>query len=137
MGTLYRERPCLWRNDHEAAGFQWIDCLDRENSVLAYMRRDGDDHVVVVLNLTPVTHATYRIGAPRAGRYRLVLNTDDAAFDGTGFAVEPELATEDEPKHGFPQSLNLSLPPLSALVFEPVLEQKARVAKRKVASKKA
>jgi 1,4-alpha-glucan branching enzyme len=49
-----------------------------------------------------------------------VLNTDDASFDGTGFAVETELATEDEPKHGFPQSLNLRLPPLAALVFAPV-----------------
>ncbi len=134
LGGLYRERPCLWRHDHEAEGFQWIDCLDRENSVLAYVRRDGDDHLVVVLNLTPVSHATYRIGAPQAGRYRLVLNTDDAAFDGTGYSVEAELATEDEPQHGFPQSLTLRLPPLSALVFEPVAEKKAP--KKKTAAKK-
>jgi len=76
--------------------------------------------VVVVLNLTPVSHATYRIGAPQAGRYRLVLNTDDVQFDGTGFEAAAELATEDEPQHGFPQSLTLRLPPLSALVFAPV-----------------
>jgi 1,4-alpha-glucan branching enzyme len=120
LGALYGERPCLWRNDHEAKGFQWIDCLDRENSVLAYVRRDGDDHLVVVLNLTPVPHQTYRIGAPAAGRYRLILNTDDVSFDGSGFAVEHELATEDTPMHGFAQSLNLRLPPLAALVFAPV-----------------
>jgi 1,4-alpha-glucan branching enzyme len=126
LGALYRERPCLWRHDHEAAGFQWIDCLDRENSVLTYSRRDGDDHLVVVLNLTPVTHATYRIGTPKAGRYRLILNTDDVNFDGTGFAVETEPATEPESKHGFPQSLNLRLPPLAALVYEPVPEAKTK-----------
>jgi 1,4-alpha-glucan branching enzyme len=120
LGALYRERSCLWRHDHEAEGFQWIDCLDRENSVLAFVRRDGNDFLVVVLNLTPVTHTNYRIGAPMAGRYRLVLNTDDAGFDGTGFTVEPELATEAEPKHGFEQSLSLQLPPLAVLVFAPV-----------------
>jgi 1,4-alpha-glucan branching enzyme len=129
LGALYRERPCLWRRDHDAAGFQWIDCLDRENSVLAYSRRDGDEHLVVVLNLTPVTHATYRIGAPQAGRYRLVLNTDDASFDGTGCPVETELATEPEAKHGFPQSMTLRLPPLAALVYEPVVEKKVKTVK--------
>jgi 1,4-alpha-glucan branching enzyme len=135
LGALYRERPCLWRHDHEPEGFQWIDCLDRENSVLAYTRRDGDDHVVVVLNLTPVSHATYRIGAPSAGRYRLVLNTDDARFDGTGFAVEQELATDGEPMHGFPQSLTLRLPPLSVLVLAPVAAKKAK-SPRKAATRR-
>ena len=138
LGAIYREKSCLLRRDHEADGFQWIDCLDRENSVLAYTRRDGDEHLVVVLNLTPMSHATYRIGAPQAGRYRLVLNTDDANFDGTGFEVATELATEDEPQHGFPQSLTLRLPPLSALVFEPVAVKKPtkKKAAKKAASKK-
>ena len=98
------------------------------------MRRDGDDHLVVVLNLTPMTHQTCRIGAPAAGRYRIVLNTDDAGFDGTAFAVEPEVATEAEPMHGFPQSLNLRLPPLAALVLEPVVATRPA---RKAATKKA
>jgi 1,4-alpha-glucan branching enzyme len=143
LGALYRERPCLWRHDHEAEGFQWIDCLDRENSVLAYTRRDGDEHLVVVLNLTPMTHSTYRIGAPMAGRYRLALNTDDPSFDGTGFEVQPELATEAEPMHGFPQSLTLRLPPLSALVLEPVAEAKpekkvvGKATRKKAAAKAA
>jgi 1,4-alpha-glucan branching enzyme len=134
LGAIYRDNPCLWRRDHEPEGFQWIDCLDRENSVLVYQRKDGDDHLVVVLNLTPVPHATYRIGAPQAGRYRLVLNTDDAHFDGTGFEVAAELATEDEPQHGLPQSLTLRLPPLSALVLAPVFVKRPA---RKTPAKKS
>jgi 1,4-alpha-glucan branching enzyme len=131
LGALYREHSCFWRHDHDPSGFQWIDCLDRENSVLTYARHDGDQHLVVVLNLTPVTHAGYRIGAPAAGRYRLLLNTDDVKFDGTGFAVEGELATEAEPMHGLPQSLTLRLPPLAALVLAPVA-----AARKKAASKR-
>jgi 1,4-alpha-glucan branching enzyme len=134
LGALYREHACLWRHDHDPSGFQWIDCLDRENSVLTYMRRDGDTHLVVVLNLTPMSHAPYRIGAPKEGRYRLALNTDDAAFDGNAFAVEAELSTEPVPMHGFPQSLTLRLPPLAALVFAPIADKPV---KRKPATKKA
>jgi 1,4-alpha-glucan branching enzyme len=135
LGAMYREHACLWRHDHDPSGFQWIDCLDRENSVLTYLRRDGDDHLVIVLNLTPMSHGTYRIGAPRDGRYRLILNTDDAAFDGTGFPVESELATEPSPMHGFQQSLTLRLPPLAALILAPIPENpvKRTAARKKTA----
>ena len=136
LGALYREHSCLWRRDHEPSGFQWIDCLDRENSVLAYARHDGDDHLLVVLNLTPVTHESYRVGAPAAGRYRVVLNTDDGRFDGTGFAVEPEIATDAEPKHGFAQSLLLRLPPLAAIVFAPVHAKKRKAATKTASRRK-
>ena len=124
LGRLYRERPCLWRRDHEPEGFQWIDCQDRKNSVLAYVRRDDDDHLVVVLNLTPVAHEHYRIGAPIAGRYRLIVDTDDPVYGGAGFVSDRELTTDSEPMHGFPQSLTLRLPGLSALVFEPIVKRK-------------
>jgi 1,4-alpha-glucan branching enzyme len=137
LGALYRERPALWRHDHDPSGFQWIDCLDRENSVLSFMRRDGDDHLVVVMNMTPIAHPAYRIGAPQGGRYRLLFNSDDASFDGAGFDVEAEVATDAEAMHGFPQSLNLRLPPLTVLVFAPVVEEQAKPAAKKKAAKKA
>ena len=120
LGRLYAERSCLWRHDHDPDGFRWIDCRDRKNSVLAYVRTDGTDELLVVLNLTPIPHERYRIGAPAAGRYRLVLDTDAAALGGSGFTTETEVATGPEPEHGFEQSLTLRLPGLSALVFEPV-----------------
>jgi len=128
LGVLYRGHPCLWRLDHEPSGFQWIDCLDRDNSVLVYSRRDGEDHLVVVLNLTPLAHGAYRIGAPSAGRYRLLLDTDDARFDGTGSGAAAEATTDAEPMHGFPQSLTLRLPPLSALIYAPVRPRRRRKA---------
>jgi 1,4-alpha-glucan branching enzyme len=120
LGRLRRGHPCLWRGDQVENGFTWIDCSDRKNSVLAYQRRAGEEHVVVVLNLTPVAHETYRIGAPAAGVYRLALDTSSEWYDGWGGGLDPELATDPEPMHGQPQSLRLRLPGLSALVYVPV-----------------
>jgi 1,4-alpha-glucan branching enzyme len=119
MGALYREHPCFWRRDHEPAGFAWIDVADREQSVVSYVRRDGEDHAVIVLNLTPVPRAGYRIGAPAGGAYRIALSSDDAGFGGSGFAVTDSVLTEDMPYHGFEQSMLLTLPPLSVLVLLP------------------
>jgi 1,4-alpha-glucan branching enzyme len=119
LGALYHERPALWRHDSEPEGFEWIDCSDRDNSVLTYVRKDGEDHVIVILNHTPVPRDSYRIGAPVAGRYAERLNTDDARFGGSGYETQKTLDTEAVPAHGRPQSLVLRLPPLSALVLVP------------------
>jgi 1,4-alpha-glucan branching enzyme len=127
LGKLYHQHPCLWISDPDPEGFKWIACHDREASVVAYERRrveerktkDADEHLVVVLNLTPVPREGYRLGAPRAGSYRLLLSSDAALFGGSGYAVPEEVTTDDEPWDGYPQSMRLTLPPLAALVLAP------------------
>jgi 1,4-alpha-glucan branching enzyme len=119
LGRLYRETPCLWRRDPEPEGFAWIDCHDRENSVVSYERRDGADHLLVVLNFTPVPREEYRIGAPGAGGYMLRLSSDEERFGGSGFSVPRGVQAEPVPFHGFAQSLVLRLPPLAALLLSP------------------
>ncbi|MGE0710130.1 MAG: 1,4-alpha-glucan branching protein GlgB [Planctomycetota bacterium] len=119
LGQLYRDQPALWRRDHEPGGFRWIDCHDRENVVLSYERRDGDDHVLVVLNLTPVPRHGYRVGAPLAGRYRRVFDSDAGDFGGSAVESLAEVEAEPVPYHDRPGSLLLTLPPLAALVYAP------------------
>jgi 1,4-alpha-glucan branching enzyme len=117
LGALYRASPSLWRADPDPAGFAWIACDDRENAVVSFVRRAGPDECVVVLNCTPVPRDDYRIGAPRAGRYRCLFSSDDPAFGGSGYETLVKLDTEPVPMHGHPQSLVLRLPPLAALVL--------------------
>ncbi len=119
LGQLYRDHSPLWQNDSDPHGFAWIDVADRDNSVISYVRRAGDDHVLVVLNLTPVPREHYRIGAPEAGRYVEALSTDDPRFGGSGFGTPTQLDTEPSPFHGYPQSVALRLPPLGAVILVP------------------
>ena len=119
LAHVYRECSPLWRADESWEGFQWIDVADRDNSVVSYVRRDGDRHAVVVMNLTPVPREDYRIGVPSAGTYRKLLSSDDSEWGGSGHAAVDRLETEPAPFHGFPQSISLTLPPLGAVVFAP------------------
>src|SRR4029077_11443370 len=64
LGQVYRDHSAFWREDPSWEGFQWVDVADRSNSVISYVRRDGDKHAVVVLNLTPVPRESYRVGVP-------------------------------------------------------------------------
>jgi len=123
LGRVYREHSAFWRFDHEPQGFSWIDVADKDNSVVSYVRRDGDRQAVVAINLTPVPRGDYRIGAPSPGRYQMLLNSDDRRFGGSGWGAVEAVESEEVPFHGYPQSLRLNLPPLGALVLlapEPV-----------------
>ena len=78
LNKLYIATPALWQGDYDHGGFYWIDCADRENSVLSFVRQtaDGTNPLAVILNLTPVPREKYRVGLPRAGPWREVLNSD-------------------------------------------------------------
>jgi len=119
LNALYREDSALHYHDFEGQGFEWIDCHDATQSVLSYLRRNGEEFTVTVLNLTPVPRYDYRIGVPLDGRYREVLNSDATVYGGSGTA-NGELEAETREWMGRPYSLRLTLPPLAGIVIRPV-----------------
>ena len=119
LGRLYQKNSSFWKWDHEPGGFTWIDCEDRDNSVISYVRSSGAEVTLVVLNLTPVPRDGYRIGALVSGQYDVALSSDDPRYGGSGWSDRASYTTDPIPFHRFPQSLFLKLPPLSALILSP------------------
>jgi 1,4-alpha-glucan branching enzyme len=119
LAHVYREHAAFWRDDSSWEGFNWIDVADRDNSVVSYARYAGDDHTVVILNLTPVPRERYRVGVPARGEYVKVMSSDDTQWGGSGYGAIDSVDSVDTPFHGFQQSIELTLPPLGALVFAP------------------
>jgi len=117
LNRLYRDEPSLHRNGFDAAGFEWIDCHDSTQSVLSYLRRDGEDFHIVVLNFTPVVRTNYRIGVPSAGHYREVLNSDSRFYGGSDVGNGPDIESQGISWMGQRDSICLTLPPLGALVL--------------------
>ena len=87
--------------------------------MLSYVRRAGDSHAIVVLNMTPEPRANYRVGVPAEGSYEILLSSDSERFGGGGFSREGTVHTDPSSFHGYPQSVSLDLPPLGALVLAP------------------
>jgi 1,4-alpha-glucan branching enzyme len=120
LNRLYRERPELHQLDFQPEGFQWIDCHDADHSVIAFVRRARNgDALIVVINFTPVPQFGYRIAAPAAISWREAINTDSAHYGGSNLGNAGRLASIAEPRAGWPASLELTLPPLAALVLVP------------------
>ena len=117
LNHFYLEHPQLWENDSDWDGFQWIDCDDRDRSIVTFRRisRSGKE-LVVICNFCPVLRERYRVGLPKAGWYVPVLNTDEARFGGYGFMARPQKA-EKEPYQKLPYSAEFYLPPMSVTYY--------------------
>src|SRR6188768_1853645 len=119
LSKLYKDSNALWRRDPDPESFEWIECNDKDNTILSYLRRDGADFMIVVLNFTPVPRDEYRIGVPNAGRYIERLSSDDLRFGGSGFQTTTVVEADPTPLHGRPYSIRLRIPPLGALILSP------------------
>jgi len=121
LNKLYLAAPGLWQSDYDPGGFYWIDCTDRDNSVLSFVRQaaDGSNQLAVILNLTPVLREKYRVGLPRAGKWREILNSDAAVYGGSNQGNLGGVSAEKIPCHSQSCSAEFRLPPLGVLVLQP------------------
>jgi len=119
LNHLYRSEPALHELDCEPRGFRWIDPDDAENSILTYERlaRDGTS-IVCALNFTPVPRHNYRVGVPRPGMWREILNTDATSLGGSGQGNLGGAEAMPVRSHGRELSLAITVPPLGAVLFK-------------------
>jgi len=117
LNRLYRNLPALHRHDFDHQGFEWVDCHDASQSVLVYQRNGGGQSAIVILNFTPVPRENYRIGVPRAGRYREAFNSDSHFYGGGDVGNSGLIEAEPTAWMNREHSVSLTLPPLAGIVL--------------------
>ena len=121
LNRAYRDEPALWALDFDPAGFYWLEANDAANNVVAFCRttRDGDRVVACICNLSPIPRHAYRIGLPRSGRWRELVNTDSTFYGGSDQGNYGGVETEPLGWHEQPFSAHVTLPPLGVLWLVP------------------
>ena len=120
INNVYLKSPALWEVDDEPAGFQWIEADNAAENIVAFIRRSPTtgQELVCVGNFAPVVREKYRLGLPKAGKYRAVLNTDAQIYAGDAAIDVQSLSAEQIPFKEQAYSASLTLPPLATLWFE-------------------
>ncbi len=120
LNRLYRTEPALYEIDFSNEGFEWIDFRDSEHSIISFLRRGKStgDLFLIVGNFTPVPRQFYRIGVPREGWWKEVLNSDAAIYEGRNWGNSGGVEAAPIPAHGKYHSLCLTLPSLGILFFK-------------------
>lgn len=120
LNRIYRADNSLWEADSDPAGFQWIDADNASENIVSFIRRSPSTggEMVCVCNFSPVPRAEHQLGLPRAGKYKLIVNTDSESYGGSGSRVATVVKAEKKPLHGQEYSATISLPPMATLWFE-------------------
>ncbi|WP_010273703.1 1,4-alpha-glucan branching protein GlgB [Paenibacillus senegalensis] len=126
LNLLYQNEKALWQNDHQWGGFEWIDADNAEQSVISFVRkgRQKKDELLIVCNFTAEAYPSYRIGVPSRGCYREILNSDLRDYGGSGLYNGLDLQAQKEPWHQRPYSIEMTVPPLGAVILKRVPQQR-------------
>jgi len=120
LNHLYRNEPCLHQKDCDYTGFEWINFDDSASSMISWVRKgdNPDDLMVFVANFTPVPRTDYRLGVPREGYYKEILNSDSEMYFGSNIGNYGGRWTEKHGWHYRDQSILIDIPPLAMVGFK-------------------
>ncbi|MGI1679939.1 MAG: 1,4-alpha-glucan branching protein GlgB [Cellvibrionaceae bacterium] len=119
LNTFYRETTGLYSLDCDSNGFEWLEAFHPSGAVFIFIRRDseGKSLVITAVNLTPTVYENFTVGVPKPGIYKEAINTNSEYYGGTGQGNLGAVNAENIASHGKEWSVNITLPPLSTVVF--------------------
>lgn len=119
LNHFYRQTPALWEDDFSPTGFQWLDFNDVDHSIISFARygQNRDDFVVCLLNFTPQVHHNYRLGVPKAGKYRELFSSDAGGVGGSGVVNLEPLTSINEPHGQASDHILVKVPPLGGTIW--------------------
>ncbi|BFP42397.1 1,4-alpha-glucan branching protein GlgB [Flavobacteriaceae bacterium GF1] len=119
LNKIYKGQPALYEKQFSPEGFEWIEWNDAENSVMTYIRKGHDtaNDLVIIGNFTPVPREKYRVGVPKGKQLKLLFNSDDSKYGGSGTGKKT-VKPSNTPWNGRENSIEVNLPPLGLLIYK-------------------
>ena len=115
---FYRSTPALYELDNTVEGFEWINNISANETILVFMRKDREGNsIIVVCNFADIDRSDYKIGVPFSGKYKEIFSSDDTAFGGKGHNNPRVKRSKDDECDGRRYSIRINVPALSVSVF--------------------
>lgn len=139
LNALYRQQPALYKKDYHPDGFEWVNCMDSANNIIAFMRKTEkkEETLLFVCNFAPVHHEKYQVGVPFEGKYKEIFNSDAERFGGSGIANPRAKTSRKEECNGKDHAITIQVPSYGICVFSCTPEKLKSSAKKKAAKGKS
>lgn len=118
LNSFYRSNPALYECDNSSEGFEWINNISANETIIVFLRKDkAGNNLLVVCNFADADRSDYKIGVPFSGKYKEVFSTEYSEFGGRGgFNPRVKRSREDE-CDGRRFSVRINVPALSVSIF--------------------
>lgn len=120
LNKLYKSEPALYALDYDPEGFEWIDNINANDSIIVFARKtkQKEDTLIIVCNFTPAFHEGYKIGVPFRGKYKEIFSSDEERFGGEGKNNKTLKVAKKETVDEREYSISVDVPPLSFTVLK-------------------
>lgn len=117
---LYQKNAAMFDQDGSWEGFEWINADDADRSIFSFIRhsKDGKKNLVFVCNFTPVERPDYCFGVPVKKRLKLVLDSDEEQFGGSGMEHAKTYTPKEGECDGKPYRVEYPLSAYGVAVFQ-------------------
>ncbi len=122
LNHLYLDEPAFWERGYTEDGFSWIDADNAQQSIITFVRKGEDpaNDLVVAINFDPASYESFHLGVPREGEWKVIFNSDDPEYGGSGYTDNESYMSVPYPWNGRENSLTVALPGLAGLVLKRV-----------------
>lgn len=118
LNKLYVSEQALYEQDYNTEGFQWINNIAADETILAFVRKAADSQeLLIIANFTPVTRVKYKVGVNQRGKYKEIFNSDAVKYGGEGKVNSRIKNSKEEECDGKKNSIFITVPPLGISVF--------------------
>ena len=117
---MYKENPALYELDCSWEGFEWINANDSYRGIFSFVRKskDGKNNILCVVNFTPIAYDDYRVGVPKDGTYKLLINSESSKYGGESTSRKANFKAEAQECDGREYSLGYPLAPYGVGIFK-------------------
>ena len=117
---LYKKNKAMYECDNSWEGFEWSNADDADRGIYSFVRHSKDQkkNLLFVCNFTPMARPDYRVGVPKRKQYKLLINSDELKYGGTGQERPLVYKAVKSECDGRPYSFGYDLPPYGVAIFE-------------------
>jgi len=135
LNNFYKQNPAMYQLDFDADGFEWINNMDSDRSIVSFLRKTSkkEETLLVICNFTPVVYKDYQIGVPFSGKYKEIFNSDSTQYGGASNINSRLKQSKDTEVDEREQSISITVPPMGISIFTciPSINEK-EVTKKKI-----
>ena len=118
LNVFYKNNPPLYEIEDDWTGFKWLVVDDNYNNLVAFTRfSKSGKSITAVINFSGIELLGYKVPIEK-GRYRLVFNSEEKAFGGSGKLRKKVYLTEKQTGGNGEYYVKLNIPRLTCMYLK-------------------
>ena len=118
LNHLYISEPAFFNGDYNSANFRWIEVEAVEERVYIYERMCGENHFIVVLNMSDAQYNDFEFGYDHYAVLHEVLSGERKEYGGYFEGPKEDIVAKTTGYKWWKRKFKITIPALAAIIYK-------------------